>query len=113
MSQAQGTTIVCGLKRFGLRIARAVIELGGDVIVVASSPHPALLREAKKARARVVDVRSDEIAELESISMQKARCLVLTDDADLGNLQVGLAAREVNPDLRIAMRCQCRPNGPS
>jgi hypothetical protein len=29
---------------------------------------------------------------------------VPTDDADLGNLQGGLAAREINPKLRIVMR---------
>lgn len=98
------TTIVCGLERLGLRVARALIQLGEKVIIVADSPQPAILREARKAGARIVEGRSYEVAELRGVELATARCLVLTDNADLGNLHTALAAREVNPRLRIVMR---------
>jgi hypothetical protein len=99
-----GTTVVCGLDRLSLRIVLALRALGERVTVVAESARPALLREAKRSGARVVEGSSEEIAQLGAVNLRSARCLVLTESADLGNLQVALAAREVNPDLRIVMR---------
>jgi Trk K+ transport system NAD-binding subunit len=99
-----GTTVVCGLDRLSLRIVVALRSLGERVTVVAESARPALLREAKHSGARVVEGSSEDIAQLGAVNLRAARCLVLTESADLGNLQVALAAREVNPDLRIVMR---------
>ncbi len=101
---ATGTTVICGLERLGLRVARALIQLGERVIIVAESPQPAMLREARKAGARYVQGRADEIAHLSGTSIEHARCLVLTDNADLGNLHAALTAREVDPQLWIVMR---------
>lgn len=100
MSRPAETTIVCGLERLGLRIARAMIKLGEKVIIVADSPQPAILREARKAVARIVEGRSNAVAELQGVQLAIARCLVLTDNAGLGHLHTALAAREVNPRLR-------------
>ncbi len=99
-----GTTVVCGLDRLGLRIATALLALGERVTVVAESPQPALLREAKRAGARVVDGPSGEIAQLPGVGLASAHCLVLTESTDLGNLHAALAAREVNPGLRVVMQ---------
>jgi Trk K+ transport system NAD-binding subunit len=99
-----GTTVICGLERLGLRVARALIQLGEKVVIVAESPDPALLREARRAGARYVQGRADEIAHLSGASIESARCLVLTDNADLGNLHAALSAREANPRLWIVMR---------
>ncbi|HYW23674.1 MAG TPA: NAD-binding protein [Terriglobales bacterium] len=99
-----GTTVVCGLDRLSLPIVLALRSLGEHVTVVAEAPRPALLRAAAASGARVVQGSSEEIAQLEDVDLLAARCLVLTESADLNNLQVALAAREVNPDVRIVMR---------
>ena len=99
-----GTTVVCGLDRLSLRVVLGLLALGDRVTVVAQSPRPALLQQARKAGARVVEASPEEVAQLREVDLASARCLVLTESADLGNLQTALAAREVNPGLRIVTR---------
>jgi len=99
-----GTTVVCGLDRLSLPIVLGLRALGERVTVVAESARPAMRRAASAAGAHLVEGSSDEIAVLDGVDLAASRCLVLTESADLGNLQVALAAREVNPDLRIVMR---------
>jgi Trk K+ transport system NAD-binding subunit len=99
-----GATVVCGLERLGLRVARALIALGEEVTIVAASPPPALLREATGAGARFLEGGTREVAQLAGTGIASARCLVLTESADLGNMHAALAAREVNPRLRVVMR---------
>jgi Trk K+ transport system NAD-binding subunit len=99
-----GTTVVCGLDRLGLRIVRALVALGDEVVVVAEAPQEGLLRHARKAGARVVEGSSADVAQLDAVDLRAVRCLVLTESADLVNLHAALAAREVNPRLRIVMQ---------
>jgi len=99
-----GHTLVCGLERISLRVARALVQLGERVTIVAEDPEPALLREARRAGARVTDGPWSEVEQLESAGLSEARCIVLTENADLRNVQVALAAREVNPDVRVVLR---------
>jgi Trk K+ transport system NAD-binding subunit len=99
-----GHTIVCGLERISLRVARALVQLGERVTIVAEVPEPSLLREARRAGARVVDGRWSDVGQLQSAGLEDARCVVLTEDADLRNVQMALAAREVNPHVRVVLR---------
>jgi Trk K+ transport system NAD-binding subunit len=101
---AGGHTVICGLERISLRVARALVQLGERVTIVAEAPEPALLREARRAGARVIEGATSEVAQLHSVGGDSARCLVLTEDADLRNVQAALAAREVNPGIRVVLR---------
>jgi Trk K+ transport system NAD-binding subunit len=95
---------MCGLERISLRVARALVQLGERVTIVAEEPEPALLRDARRAGARVIEGRWSDVAQLQAAGLQDARCIVLTENADLRNVQVALAAREVNPHLRVVLR---------
>jgi len=97
-------TVICGLERISLRVARALIQLGERVTILAESPEPALLREARQAGARIVEGRTSELAHLNQLELETARCIVLTEDADLRNMQAALAAREVNPAIWVVLR---------
>ena len=99
-----GTTIICGLERLSLRIARALIQFGEDVIIVVESPNSDRMREATAAGATHVKGRGADLANLGAAKLASARCLVLTENADLANLHTALAAREVNPSLRVVIR---------
>ena len=98
------SAVVCGLERLGLRVAEALIRLGEQVTIVGESPDPLYLREARSAGARFVQGRSLDLAHLQRTGLESARCLVLTDNSDLGNLHAALAARDVNPRLRVVIR---------
>src|SRR5262249_56033030 len=80
------------------------MRLGEQVTIVGESPDPLYLREARRAGARFVQGRSLDLAHLQRTGLESARCLVLTDNSDLGNLHAALAARDVNPRLRVAIR---------
>jgi len=97
-------TVICGLERISLRVARALIQLGERVTIVASSPERALLHEARQAGARIVDGTTSELTRLHHVELATARSLVLTEDADLRNMQAALAARDVNPGIWVVMR---------
>ncbi|HSR23127.1 MAG TPA: NAD-binding protein, partial [Candidatus Eisenbacteria bacterium] len=99
-----GHTIICGLERISLRVAIALVRLGERVTIVAEAPEPALLREARRTGARVIEGRTSEVAQLHAVGLDSARCIVLTEDADLRNVQAALAAREVNPGIRVVLR---------
>lgn len=104
MADGGGHTVMCGLERISLRVARALVQLGERVTIVAEAPDSGLLREARRAGARVIEGRWSDVAQLQSAGLAEARCIVLTENADLGNVQVALAAREVNPDVRVVLR---------
>src|SRR5438105_15710384 len=97
-------TVICGLERISLRVARALIQLGERVTIVAAAPEPALLQEARQAGARIVEGRTSELTQLHHLGLATARALVLTEDADLRNVQAALAARDVNPRIWVVMR---------
>lgn len=99
-----GHTIVCGLERLSLRVAEALLRLGETVTVVADDPDPELLREARRAGAKVVEGRLAAITTLRGVDLVNARCLVLTDNADLSNLDAAMAAHKINPDLPVVIR---------
>src|SRR5262249_9164962 len=80
------------------------MRLGEQVTIVGESPDPLYLREARRAGARFVQGRSLDLAQLQRTGLESARCLVLTDNSDLGNLHAALAARDVNPRLRVVIR---------
>jgi voltage-gated potassium channel Kch len=95
---------MCGLERISLRVARALVQVGERVTIVAEGPEPALLRDARRAGARVIEGRWSDVAQLQAAGLEDARCIVLTENADLRNVQVALAAREVNPHVRVVLR---------
>jgi Trk K+ transport system NAD-binding subunit len=100
----KGQTVMCGMERISLRVASALVQLGERVTIVAEEPEPSLLREARRAGARVIEGRWSDVAQLQAAGLEDARCIVLTENADLRNVQVALAAREVNPHVRVVLR---------
>jgi len=97
-------TIICGLERISLRVATALIELGERVTIVGESPDPALLREARRVGAQVVQGSTADLAHLRGVDLGAARCVVLTEDDDLSNLEAALGARDLNPAIRVVLR---------
>jgi voltage-gated potassium channel Kch len=87
----------------GLRVTLALLRLGERVTVLAGQPDPDLLEAATAAGATVVEGTTD-VSHLRTAGVERARCLVLTEDADLANLNAAMAARELNPDVRIVLR---------
>src|SRR5438034_5990455 len=101
---ASNHTIVCGLEGTSLRLASALLQLRERVTILAESPDPELLREARRFGANVVEGRSSDLAWLRAAGLEASRCIVLAEDDDMSNLRIALSAREVNPRIRIVLR---------
>ena len=87
-----------------MRVAEALVRLGERVTIIADTPDPRLVRDAKVAGVRLLLGRTSELAHRHAAALHSARCLVLTENSDLGNLNAALAARDVNPNLRLVIR---------
>ena len=100
----EGHTIVCGLERLGLRTATELRALGEEVTILVTDPDKTFADHARTAGAVILEGSSQEEDDLIAAGVKTARCLVLTEDSDLGNLHAALLAEEMNPDLRIVLR---------
>ncbi|MGI8610268.1 MAG: NAD-binding protein [Candidatus Dormibacteria bacterium] len=104
METAVGHVIVCGLDRLGLRIVEDLRALGDDVVVMADGAAVTFVDRVRDAGARMIGGSSQEEDHLRDAGIEKARCLVLTEDTDLGNLHAAITAQEINPTIRVVVR---------
>jgi Trk K+ transport system NAD-binding subunit len=95
--------IVCGLGHAGYRIANTLLSLGYAVT--------ALERESGRLGQRLADqgvpVQVADFcrrAVLTGAGVERARAIVVCSDDDMLNLETGLRARELNPDVRVVLR---------
>ncbi len=96
--------MVCGLGRLGLRVVEELRALGQEVVVLAPSPAVTFAVRAREAGANLIEGTSQEENDLLNAGVVDARCLVLSEDTDLGNLHAAITAQELNPDLRVVLR---------
>jgi Trk K+ transport system NAD-binding subunit len=99
-----GHVIICGLEGLGLRVAESLLKLDERVVIVSRRPDGRRLRRARNAGARIVDGEASELLDLPAVELAKARCLLLTENADLANLHAAMAARDVNPEIQVVIR---------
>lgn len=97
--------VVCGWGRVGKAIARDLVAMGTEAVVVDNeptrlegAPHPVLLGDAT----------DDEV--LDRAGVQRARAVVAALDTDAGNLFVTLSARALRPELFIVARVRVEEN---
>lgn len=96
--------IVCGLGKMGSRVIAGLHEL--DVPCVGVEQHPEAIGIAAARALEIPVVFADARAPgtLERLNVNRARAVLAVTNDDLANLQVGLAAREHNDDLRVVLR---------
>jgi Trk K+ transport system NAD-binding subunit len=101
---ARGHVILCGLNELGYRTLEELVRLGVDVVVVVRSPAEELARGARELGATLVPGNYRDQAVLREAGVATAGSLVITEDDDVGNLHAALAAKELNPALRMRLR---------
>jgi len=99
-----GHVVVFGAGRVGTRVVDFLCELGAIVTVVEVTPSPELVA---RARARHISLLTgngalDETLELSNV--RAARAAVVVTDGDATNLEIGLGARALCPDIPVIMR---------
>jgi len=96
--------IVCGLGITGLRVIECLHAMGVKVLVIEKNGENPLLREL--AAQGIPYMISDATRErtLRRANLHSARALVCAINHDLIELEIGLTARAIRPDIHLVLR---------
>jgi len=95
--------IVCGLGHTGYRIVEVLRTLGYSVVALERE----LSRLGERLARQGISVQAVDFnrrVALTQVGIEQARAIVICSDDGMLNLETGLYARELNPDIRIVMR---------
>ena len=102
--RASGHIVVVGIGSVGLRVVEVLRARGESVVVIESQESgrnmPAIY--AKRVPALLGDARTERV--LRDAGLQRAKALLSMTSDDLSNLEVGLNARLLRPELRVVLR---------
>lgn len=99
-----GHVIVCGLGRLGYFVAERLIARGERVLVIELNAEGAKVESLRALGADVYigDARVPGV--LQEVGITRAKALYSIVNNDLANLEIGLIARTIAPDLRLVLR---------
>lgn len=98
-------TIVCGLGRKGMFIARRLRELGEPVVIIERDPLHRDLAAAQDTGAVVITGDATQSSVLRTVGIHRARRLVAASGDDDTNAAIAAAARELAVDEGGALHC--------
>lgn len=107
-SDSFDTVIVCGLGRIGYRVVKSLHALHPrpQIVVVCKSettPGP-FVEEVQTLGARLVYGDARRIEVLHAAAIDRACAVVAATSDDLLNVQIGLTARRLHPDIDLVLR---------
>jgi Trk K+ transport system NAD-binding subunit len=96
--------ILVGVGKLGYHTYRLLRKLGEQVVVVERDERVPFLEEVRRDNAPLIigDGRREEL--LIDANVKDARAVVIATNDDLGNLEIALDARRLNPRIRVVMR---------
>ena len=96
--------VVVGMGQVGLRLCMVLRRCGAGVVAVDDREEGEHVGVGREFGLPVVIGRGADLALLRSLSLDKALALAAVTDDDLENISIAMAARAVNPDLRVVLR---------
>ncbi len=103
-STYRGHVIVCGLGRVGVRVVTQLVQAGCDVVVIEPRWENAFVARALALRVPVVVGDAREPTALRRAGLIHARAVVAAIDNDLLDVEIALAARAIQPGIRVILR---------
>ncbi len=99
-----GHVIVCGLGRVGFRVARWLLDLGEEVVIIESDPKNQFIAQVRGWGVPVItaDARRPEVLQDAGVMACSAICPLTGDD--LINLAMATEARALHPHLKVVLR---------
>ncbi|MBK9125953.1 MAG: NAD-binding protein [Chloroflexi bacterium] len=104
VSTMRNHTIVLGVGHVGMRVARALTEMGFEVVAVDQSFTPEQETALRGLDVQIItgDGRSAET--LAKAGIERAEALVVCTSQDYMNLEMIMRVRDLNPSIRIVTR---------
>ena len=96
--------IICGLGRLGYFIAEGLLERGETVLIIEKDETSGKVQHFRSLGADVYlgDARLPRV--LQDVGVGRAKALYSVIDNDYANLEIGLNARSIAPDMRLILR---------
>ena len=96
--------VVCGLGSVGLGVVERLVQGGVAVVAVDQVPDSARMARARRLGVAVIYGDASKEETLNAAHVATARCVIAITSNDVTNLEVGLAARALRPDMRVVLR---------
>lgn len=100
----QNHVILCGLGRLGYQIVEELLQKGEQVLVIEKNPENRFLDVARSRGAYVFVADASIPQNLDDAGVARAKGLFSVINDDLKNLEIGLNARSLRPDLHLVLR---------
>lgn len=96
--------ILCGLGRVGYRIVERLIGWHLDVVVIEKDTNSPFIQRVQglKVPLLLLDARQEE--SLIVAGIEHAHTLIIATNDDLGNVEIALDGRRLNPEVRVVLR---------
>lgn len=103
-SSMRNHIVLVGLGRLGYRTFRVLSALGEPVVVIERDEAREFVEAVRRdgSPLLIADARHDET--LVAANVAEARSIITCTNDDLGNLEVALDARRMNPNIRVVLR---------
>lgn len=101
------TVIVCGLGRIGMQMTRMLVQSRPrpQIVVICMPTTPEkVVEEVAALGVRVVRGDAREASVLQEAGIERAYSVATMFSDDLLNLQIGLSARDLRPDVHLVLR---------
>jgi Trk K+ transport system NAD-binding subunit len=96
--------ILVGLGHLGYRVARDLVEMGQDVVVITLNHQGDMIASAKALGMPVIQDDASREGPLLDAGVRRARAILLCTQNDSLNLQIALKARHYKPDIHVVIR---------
>jgi Trk K+ transport system NAD-binding subunit len=95
--------VVCGLGRLGIRVLEELQSAGTAVVGIEKDENGRFLPHARQLNVPILvgDMKDDAV--LVQAGIRHARAIVIATNDDMGNLEVALDSRRLNPEIRVVM----------
>ncbi len=96
--------IVMGAGHVGMRTTRTLVQMGFDVVLIDLNLSPELDDELSSLRVPAIVGDARQVSTLEKAGLPFADAFLVCTSDDLVNLEVIMAVRDMNPEVRIVAR---------
>lgn len=100
----RGHVLLVGFGQVGFRLAQNLQTRGIRVIALERAAEAPCVRLAAKAGIPVAIGRGDDRAMLQQLGVRRCAAVAAVTSDDLVNVAVGLAARDIRPDIHLVLR---------
>ena len=96
--------IVMGIGHVGMRVVRALKDMGSEVVAIDLDEPDNPLADLSSLHTPLIEGDGRSLAILEKAGLRHAEALIVCTANDFLNLEVCVRAREINPTMRIVVR---------